>query len=78
MSKEGDLPSLDLLLAVFDTIREPGREYSQAEIARACGCSRQTISQIERRALEKLRRAAKRRAAGVVGCGGYVSFHSHP
>ena len=61
-------PELDLRLAIFDSIREPGREYSQAEIAAAVGCSRSLIGLIERGAMMKLRAAAlARREVREVG-----------
>lgn len=50
----------DLGLAVFDTIREPGRRYSYREIATATGCSRSLVFLIEKRALAKLKRAFER------------------
>ena len=50
---------MELRLEIFLSIREPGRRYSHAQIAAACGCSRTLIWQIERRALAKLRRAAR-------------------
>ena len=53
---------LELRLEIFLSIREPGRRYTQAQIAAACGCSRTLIWQMERRALAKLRRAARKRA----------------
>lgn len=37
---------------------ERGVELTQYEVAAACGCSRQRIQQIERRALKKLRKNA--------------------
>ena len=52
---------MELRLAIFDSIREPGRRYTQAQIAAACGVSRATIWQMEQRALRKLREAAQRR-----------------
>ena len=52
---------MELRLTIFDSIREPGRRYTQAEIAAACGVSRATIWAMERCALRKLRQAAERR-----------------
>ena len=42
-------------LATFADEREPGRVYSPAEIAQACGCSDRAIRDIEQKALAKLR-----------------------
>ena len=51
---------IDLAIEVFDTLREPGRAYTCREIAEAVGVSWQLIWQIERDALAKLQRAARR------------------
>jgi DNA-binding XRE family transcriptional regulator len=48
--------ALDEGLRRLGTNREPGRVYTQTEIADACGVSRQTVNKIELRALEKMRR----------------------
>ena len=48
----------DLLLHLFDLVRDPARRYTQEEIAAFCGCSRGMIYLIEKSAMEKLRRAA--------------------
>lgn len=51
---------IDLGLAVIAAVRQPGEELSQTEIAEICGVSKLTIWRIEQKALEKLRRAAKK------------------
>ena len=58
MSKANN--QIDLGLAVIAAIRQPGEEMSQTDIAEICGVSNLTIWRIEQRALEKLRRAAKK------------------
>ena len=52
-------PDLELKLEIFRMIADPGRRYTQEQIAAACGCSRATIYQIEKRALAKMRQAAR-------------------
>lgn len=49
--------SIDLGLAVLTVTRKPDKTYTHTQIAQACECSEVAIRQIERRALEKLRRA---------------------
>jgi DNA-directed RNA polymerase sigma subunit (sigma70/sigma32) len=48
--------SVDIGLAVLSAIRKPHETFSCEQIAGVCGCSKQFINQIERRALAKLRR----------------------
>jgi DNA-directed RNA polymerase sigma subunit (sigma70/sigma32) len=52
-----------LRLAVFDTVRTPGRRYTILEIAQATGWSRALVWLIEKRAIEKMRRVARERGA---------------
>lgn len=58
-------PDLDLMLEIFLSIAEPGKRYTQAQIAEVCGCSRGLIYLIEKKAIEKMRRAHNRNRAGV-------------
>jgi hypothetical protein len=52
LSKTADI---DLGLAVSGATLEPGETRSGEDLAAFCGCSRQAIEHIERRALRKLR-----------------------
>lgn len=45
----------DLILAILEAVRPPGRDFSQHEIARITGIPRPTIRNIERRCIKKLR-----------------------
>lgn len=49
--------SIDLGLAVAGATLPPGQIRDTAELARFCGCSRQMIHIIEKRALTKIQRA---------------------
>lgn len=53
---------LDEALAILAAEREPGRCYSYAEIAEACGCTAEAIRAIEFGALAKLRGRLRRLA----------------
>jgi DNA-directed RNA polymerase sigma subunit (sigma70/sigma32) len=46
---------IDLGLAVIEAVRRPGEALSQQSIAEVCGVSKQTIQQIETKAMAKLR-----------------------
>ncbi len=50
-------PELEMRLEIFLSVCEPGRCYTQAEIAQACGVSRGLIWSIEKRAMKKLKLA---------------------
>ena len=52
-------PRVDLGLAISGALLPPGRTRTTEEIAAYCGCSKQAISQIEKRTLLKLRRHGK-------------------
>ncbi|MEN3329105.1 MAG: hypothetical protein V7638_3912 [Acidobacteriota bacterium] len=52
--------SIDAGLILLAEISPPGKQWSQAEIAEACGCSRGQIWSIESRALAKLRKRLER------------------
>ncbi len=47
-------------LAIFETIREPGRKYSFDALGEVFGCSRTQIYWIQQSALRKLREASGR------------------
>ena len=47
------------MLDVIEAVRRPGEVVSQQSLAALLGTSRQTIARIERRALAKLREAAR-------------------
>jgi DNA-directed RNA polymerase specialized sigma24 family protein len=51
---------IELGLAVLATVRQRGETLNTVELAEICGCSSTTIENIERRAMEKLRKAARR------------------
>ena len=51
---------LDLMLEIFELTREPGVEWRLDEIAAFVGCSLQRISQLEHRALARMRRELTR------------------
>ncbi len=51
---------IDLGLGILDACREPGKCYTQEEIAAWAGCSEAAVGQIEAKALAKLRRALQR------------------
>ncbi len=57
LSRNGNPKEIDLSLAVMCALLANGEflPMSQAEIADVCGCTRQAISLIEKRALKKLR-----------------------
>jgi DNA-directed RNA polymerase sigma subunit (sigma70/sigma32) len=55
--------SIDLGLAILSVLRAPGEELTHEDIAAWCDCDHETIAQIERRALAKLRVKAKQ--AGI-------------
>lgn len=46
---------IDLALAVLSAVALSGQTLTQSEIADVCGCDRQTIFRIEKRALKNLR-----------------------
>ena len=46
---------IDLGLALLSVVRQPGVELTQADIAAWCDCSAQTILNIKRSALAKMR-----------------------
>jgi hypothetical protein len=48
-------PGTDLGLAISGATLQPGKTRTSVEIAAFCGCSKQNIQQIEKRALRKLR-----------------------
>lgn len=50
--------NIDLGLSVIGAVSR-GERWSQTDIAKVCGCKMQTIQQIEYRALQKLKRAAR-------------------
>lgn len=47
-------PEFALALAIFETIREPGRQYTYRQLGAALGVSRTTIYKIERQAVAKM------------------------
>ena len=49
--------NIDLGLAILSVLANPGEPLTLDDIAAWCGCSRQAIENIERRALKKLRNA---------------------
>jgi DNA-binding XRE family transcriptional regulator len=51
---------IDLLLAVAAAIRMPHQYWSQRDLAELCGVSRTCIYNLERKAIRKLRTAARR------------------
>ena len=51
---------INLGLAIMAAVARPGHQYSYAEIAAFCDCRIQTIINIERNALRKLKHALKR------------------
>jgi len=53
--------SIDAGLHLLELTSRPGRSLTQQEIAFVCGCTASYITQIEGRAIQKLRRALKRR-----------------
>jgi phage I-like protein len=55
---------IDRQLAILETVRKPGESFSQHEIARRTGIARETIRDIEHRALAKVR--ARLAPAGIV------------
>ncbi len=57
---------VELALEIFWSIAEPGREYSQVEIAAATGICRTQILDMEKAALAKMRRAAARQRATTI------------
>jgi transcriptional regulator len=48
-------PPIDLGLAVLSTLRTPSQVFTQEQIADICECHRGRISQIEKKALLKIR-----------------------
>ena len=56
---------VELGLELMAGVAVPGVAYSQQEIAEWCGCHRENIAGIERRALWKLRRRAQELAEEV-------------
>jgi hypothetical protein len=52
---------IDLGLAISGATLPPGQTREAAEIARYCGCSKQNIHVIEKRALAKVRAALAQR-----------------
>ncbi|WP_042724556.1 sigma factor-like helix-turn-helix DNA-binding protein [Chthoniobacter flavus] len=58
VSKEG-AAYIDLGLAILGAVTEPGQCRTHEEIAAYCGCTKQAISQIEWRAIRKLRKIAQ-------------------
>lgn len=57
------MKTFNLGMAVLATIEPPEGGFSSRTIAAVCGLSQQTVSNIERRALEKMRAVAAARAA---------------
>lgn len=53
--------SVDAGLVALELMTPRGMERTQEEIAFVCGCSRQMIQKIERRALKKLLRALQQK-----------------
>jgi DNA-binding XRE family transcriptional regulator len=51
--------SVDAGLAVLLAVTPRGVTYTQEEIAFVCGCSRANIYSIEKRAMQKLKRACR-------------------
>ena len=49
--------SIDLGLAVAGATLPPGQTRDTAELARYCGCTKQNIHTIEKRAIRKIRTA---------------------
>lgn len=47
---------IDLGLAVISAITPPGHQWTLQDIAEVCGCHKNNIYLIERKALQKLRR----------------------
>ena len=63
------LRDYDLALAVLEVVRpNPRVTFTTCEIAEVCGVSRQAISNIERRALRKLRPLLETHRAEVLTC----------
>lgn len=59
--RSGRKASIDLGLEVIEMVRKPGQRLTQRDLAEICGCSPSAIYLIELKALEKLRRAVRRR-----------------
>jgi len=51
---------VDRRLGLLVRQAQPGRRYTQAEIAQFCACSKSWIGHIERPAISKLRKLLKR------------------
>jgi hypothetical protein len=52
---------IDERLKQFHALRQPGRVYTLAEIAAACGCTRQAVQFMERTALHHAREIMRRK-----------------
>jgi len=55
ISKGSKNPEIDLGLAISGATLEPGKTRSLLEISFYCGCTKQNIDLIEKRALRKIR-----------------------
>jgi transcriptional regulator len=58
--------SVDAGLFLLLAVTPRGVTWTQEEIATACGCSIQNIQYLERRAMEKIRRAVSRQQFRVL------------
>jgi hypothetical protein len=55
---------INLGIDLLHALRKPGARFTREEIAAWCDCSEEAIENIERKALEKLRRALRKAGVG--------------
>ena len=67
---------INLGIDLLHTLREPGKRCTVEEVAAWCDCSVQAVQDIEKKALEKLRRALRKAGVGRETLRSFVPDHS--